>query len=82
MGWVHNVRANPQIVLQRGRRTETVRAEDVPPETAGPVLRQYLNQVRITAPYFDARAKDPVPAFVQEARQHPVFRLTSTRLAA
>ena len=75
VGWVHNVRANPEITLQRGNRTETTRAEEVPPETAGPVLKQYLDQVRVTAPYFDVRIKDPVPSFVAEAGQHPVFRL-------
>lgn len=82
VGWVYNARAHPQITLQRGRRTETLQAEEVPPEVAGPVLKQYLNRVRVTAPYFDVRARDPVPAFVQEARQHPVFRLGSPRPAA
>ena len=82
VGWVYNIRANPEITLQRGNRTETLQTEEVPPETAGPVLKQYLDQARITAPYFDVRVKDPVPAFVQEARQHPVFRLNSPRLAA
>jgi deazaflavin-dependent oxidoreductase (nitroreductase family) len=82
VGWVYNVRANPEITLQRGNRAETIRAEEVPPETAGPVLKQYLDQARITAPYFDVRVKDPVPAFVQEARRHPVFRLNGPRLAA
>jgi len=82
VGWVHNVRANPQVTLQRGNRTETARAEEVPPETAAPVLKQYLDHARITAPYFDVRVKDPVSAFVQEARQHPVFRLDGPQLAA
>jgi len=56
VGWVYNVRAHPQITLRQGQRTEVVRAEEVPPEVAGPVLKQYVGQVRITAPYFDARA--------------------------
>jgi hypothetical protein len=33
--------------------------------------------VRVTAPYFDARAKEPVDSFVAEAPRHPVFRLTA-----
>jgi deazaflavin-dependent oxidoreductase (nitroreductase family) len=81
VGWVYNVRANPEITLQRGSRSETIRVEEVPPETAGPVLKQYLDQARITAPYFDARVRDPGPAFVQEAGQHPVFRLNDPRPA-
>ncbi len=82
VGWVYNVRAHPQITLRRGHQTDVVRAEEVPPEVAGPVLKQYLSQVRITAPYFDAQAKDPVAEFVKEARQHPVFRLDDTPPAA
>jgi deazaflavin-dependent oxidoreductase (nitroreductase family) len=82
VGWVYNVRARPQITLRHGHQTDVVRAEEVPPEVAGPVLKRYLSQVRVTAPYFDARAKDPVTEFVQEARQHPVFRLGDTRPAA
>ena len=82
VGWVYNVRAHPQITLQRGRQTDVVRAEEVPPEVAGPVLKQYLGRVRVTAPYFDARSGDPVAEFVKEARQHPVFRLDDTPPAA
>jgi hypothetical protein len=57
VGWVHNVRAHPQITLRRGGRTEVVRAGEVPPEVAGPVLKQYVTRVRVTAPYFDAKPR-------------------------
>jgi len=82
VGWVYNVRAHPQITLRRGQRTEVLEAEEAPPDVAGPVLKQYLGQVRVTAPYFDVRAQDPVTEFVNEARQHPVFRLVETPPAA
>jgi hypothetical protein len=36
-----------------------------------------VRQVRITAPFFDARRTDPVEDFVAEADRHPVFRLRS-----
>ncbi len=75
VGWVHNVRATPEVSLRRGRRTERLRAREVDPETAGPVLRQYLRNVRVTAPFFDAKPDDPVERFVAEAGRHPVFRL-------
>ena len=77
VGWVYNVRAHPQITLRRGSRTEVVQAEEVPPEVAGPVLKQYLSRARITAPFFDAQARDPVQAFIHEASRHPVFRLSA-----
>ena len=82
VGWVHNARAHPQVALRQGKRTEVVRAEEVPPEVAGPVLKQYLGRVRVTAPFFDVRAGDPVAEFVREASRHPVFRLNDTSAAA
>ena len=45
----------------------------------GPVLRQYLRNVRARAPYFNLKAGDPVERFVAEADRHPVFRLTATK---
>ena len=75
VSWVHNVRANGRVVLRRGRHTEPLVAEELQAEQAGPVLQRYIRQVRVTAPYFDARRNDPVSTFIAEAHQHPVFRL-------
>ena len=77
VGWVHNLRANAALQLRRGRGRESLVAEEVGPEEAGPILKRYVRQVRITAPFFDARRTDPVERFVAEAGRHPVFRLTS-----
>jgi deazaflavin-dependent oxidoreductase (nitroreductase family) len=77
VGWVHNVRANPEVSLRRGRTTEVLRAAEADPETAGPLLQRYVRAVPITAPFFDAKAADPVQKFVDEAARHPVFQLTS-----
>ncbi len=78
VGWVHNVRSTPEVSLRRGRRTEMRSAIEVDAETAGPVLQRYVRDVRVTAPFFDAKASDPVELFVREAPRHPVFRLTDT----
>jgi deazaflavin-dependent oxidoreductase (nitroreductase family) len=75
VGWVHNVRSRPEVVLRRGKRTERLRAEEIDSQTAGPVLRQYVRNARVTAPFFDARPGDPVEKFVAEAHLHQVFRL-------
>ncbi|MGP8162578.1 MAG: nitroreductase family deazaflavin-dependent oxidoreductase [Acidimicrobiales bacterium] len=77
VGWVHNVRASRRATLRRGKSVEVVLAEELGPEDAGPVLRSYLRDVRVTAPYFDAKATDPVQRFVAEARRHPVFKLST-----
>jgi deazaflavin-dependent oxidoreductase (nitroreductase family) len=78
VAWVHNVRAQPEVTLRNGRRAETLHAEEVDPATAGPVLQRYVRNVRVTAPFFDAKGDDPVEAFIGEAPRHPVFKLTPT----
>ncbi len=50
-------------------------AEEADSQTAGPVLQRYVRNVRVTAPFFDAKPGDPVEKFVEEAGRHPVFRL-------
>jgi deazaflavin-dependent oxidoreductase (nitroreductase family) len=77
VAWVYNVRAHPEVALRRGRRAETLHAEEVDSENAGPVLQRYLRNVRVTAPFFDAKRDDPVEKFVEEAPRHPVFKLTA-----
>jgi deazaflavin-dependent oxidoreductase (nitroreductase family) len=81
VGWVRNVRAHPRVSLRRGRTTEVLRAEEVDPQTAGPVLRRYVRTVRVTAPFFDASGDDPVERFVEEASRHPVFKLADDTAA-
>jgi deazaflavin-dependent oxidoreductase (nitroreductase family) len=77
VGWVHNLRANGALQLRRGRTRESVTAEEVGAQEAGPILKRYVHQVRITAPFIDARHTDPVENFVAEGGRHPVFRLKS-----
>jgi deazaflavin-dependent oxidoreductase (nitroreductase family) len=76
VGWVHNVRARPEVSLRRGRTTQVLHAEEVGSASAGPVLQRYVRQVRVTAPFFDAKAGDPVQDFAAEGARHPVFKLT------
>lgn len=77
VGWVYNVRAQPEITLSRGR-PEKMRAEEVPAEARGAILKQYVCTVPVTAPFFDAKFTDPEEAFAREAGRHPVFRLVSS----
>lgn len=75
VNWVRNARAAGQVTLRRGRHRETVRVQEVLPEEAGAILREYLHQAPVVRPYFDASPNDPVDAFVAEASRHPVFRI-------
>jgi deazaflavin-dependent oxidoreductase (nitroreductase family) len=73
--WVRNARAAGTVELTRARKTETLVVEEVGPEEAAPVLREYLRRTSIVKPYFDATADSPLDAFAAEAARHPVFRL-------
>lgn len=73
--WTKNARAAGTVGLTRGNRTENVRIREVSPEEGGPVLKEYVNQVTVTKPYFDVDPDAPVEAFVAEAPRHPVFKV-------
>jgi len=77
VGWVHNVRAHPEVSLRRGRTTEVFHAEEVGAEVAGAILQRYVENAAAVAtkPFFDARRGDPEEKFAEEAPRHPVFRL-------
>ena len=77
--WVKNARAACEVELTRGRKTTRHRVEEVGPEEAAPVLREYLRATRIVRPFFDASRDSPLEAFVAEAPRHPVFRLVDER---
>jgi hypothetical protein len=53
--------------------------EEVRPEEAARVLREYLKQVPIVRPYFNVTPDSPLKDFQTEAARHPVFRLTAER---
>lgn len=77
VNWVRNARASGRVTLSRGRRSETVIIEELDPQGAAPVLKEYAKRVSIVRPYFDADPDSPVKAFAAEAHRHPVFRLTN-----
>jgi deazaflavin-dependent oxidoreductase (nitroreductase family) len=81
VNWVRNVRAAGEARLGRGRRMETVRAVELGPAEAAPVLKRYLEKYRkvpFIAPYFEATAKSPLAELAREASRHPVFRVVRT----
>jgi deazaflavin-dependent oxidoreductase (nitroreductase family) len=73
--WVKNARAAGEVELTRALRTERLRIEEVDPQTAAPILREYLKKTPVVKPYFEANAESPLDAFAREAPRHPVFRL-------
>lgn len=51
------------------------RIREVGAVEAGPVLKSYVRVASATRRYFKATEDSPVPDFVAEAGEHPVFEL-------
>ena len=73
--WVKNARAAGEVELTRARRTTRHAIEELGPEEAAPVLREYLRTTPIVKRFFEVTARDSLEAFAAEAPGHPVFRL-------
>jgi deazaflavin-dependent oxidoreductase (nitroreductase family) len=73
VNWVRNARAAGRVTLSRGRRSETVTVSELGPDASAPVLKAYIQRVRVARPYFDATPASPLEAFAAEAARHPVF---------
>jgi deazaflavin-dependent oxidoreductase (nitroreductase family) len=73
--WVKNAREAGWVELRRGRRRERLSVEELPPEAAVPVLREYYRQGRVTRPIFDVSLSSSAKAWLAEAPRHPVFLL-------
>jgi len=75
---VHNVRADHDASLSRGRKEERVSLLEVTGNEAGAVLQQYWAQNKITRPYFDTEEGSDLDGFLAESPRHPVFRIEGT----
>lgn len=73
--WVRNARAAGRVELRRGRRRERFAVEQVGPEEAVPVLREYYRRYRVTRPFFDATPDSSDAEWLAETPRHPVFSL-------
>jgi deazaflavin-dependent oxidoreductase (nitroreductase family) len=77
VGWVRNARASGHVDLARGDDVRTYEIDEVDPQEAVPVLRDYLSMpsARYVRDYFDVTADSPDEAIAAEAPRHPVFAL-------
>ncbi|MER7796387.1 nitroreductase/quinone reductase family protein [Microbacterium sp. NPDC096154] len=76
VGGVQNLRAAGEATLQRGSRNERIRAEELAPDAAAPVLKHYVQQIPIVRPHVAAAPDASVAEFAAIARDHPVFAIT------
>jgi deazaflavin-dependent oxidoreductase (nitroreductase family) len=75
VGWVRNARAAGEVTLSRRGQSETVAITELEAEESAPILKQYMNNEKITQPYFDAKPDAPLVDFAAEAERHPVFKV-------
>jgi deazaflavin-dependent oxidoreductase (nitroreductase family) len=74
--WVRNIRVSGEGVLKLGRKSESIRVEEVPDAAKPPILRAYLKLwAGETQKFFGVEkdASDDVLAGI--APEHPVFRV-------
>ena len=77
VGWVRNLRKEGYATLRRGGWIELISVEEVGPQRAAPVLRDYLNHPRaaVVGPYFRVGPDASLEEFEREAVHHPVFEI-------
>ena len=78
--WVRNLRAAGVATLTRGRRTEAIRAKELPRDEASLVLQRSVEHGRIPsflAKYFEVTAQSSPQQLEEAAARHPVFLLQS-----
>jgi deazaflavin-dependent oxidoreductase (nitroreductase family) len=75
--WVRNIRAHPEAELRLGRRTETVRAEELADAEKAPVLREYVRRWGWeVGQFFEGLGKNPTDdELAGIAAGFPVFRV-------
>ncbi len=74
--WAANVRAVGELTLSRGSHMTAYTAVEASTAAAVPVLRKYMQQIRVTRPYFNASPDSDDAAIAAELPRHPVFQLT------
>jgi|SRR5579859_26071 len=76
--WVRNLRAAGEATLTRGRRSEDVRALELPRGEAGRVLQEIIKSGNsFFAKYFEVTAESSLEDFERATTLHPVFLLQS-----
>ena len=84
--WVRNLRAAGEGVRSRGRSRRPITVAELPPEAAGPVLKD-VSGPRLASPLrgfvlrrtFSVPPDAPLADFITAARSHPVFEIVPAR---
>ena len=88
--WVYNLRAAGEGSLSLGRSHQTFTALELSPEDAGPVIKEVLGSLLVSQGirgtalrwHFGVTADSSLNDFMNAARSHPVFQLSSLEALA
>lgn len=75
--WVRNLRASGEAVLTRGRRSETIRATELPPAEAAILLQEEINAGNPFIKSYGVTIDSSLDQFERAVLTHPVFLLES-----
>ena len=75
--WVRNLRAAEEATLTRGRRSETVRASELPNSEASLVLQEFVESGHPFGRFFGVPKGASREEFERAALIHPIFLLQS-----
>lgn len=79
VGWVLNLRADPEATLRHGRTERVVTLEEVTGPEVAPVVAGYYAREGYSRPYMDVPEDPSVSDFADRADSFPVFRVGSGR---
>src|SRR6476660_4512303 len=73
--WVRNLRAASEAMLTRGRRSETIRAIELPPQEAALVIREEIKVGNPFIRFYGGTAESSLEELERAAVSHPLFVL-------
>src|SRR3954468_1382111 len=73
--WVRNLRAAGEAMLTRGRRSETIRATELPPGEAALVIRDEIQRGNPFMRFYGVTATSSQAELERAAAGHPLFLL-------
>ena len=73
--WVRNLRAAGEATLTRGRRSETIRATELPPGQAALVIREEIRAGNPFIRFYGVTAESSLEELERAAASHPLFVL-------
>ncbi len=73
--WVRNLRAAGEAMLTRGRRSETIRATELPPQEAALMIREEIQVGNPFMKFYGVTAESSLEELERAASSHPLFLL-------